>query len=174
MVDCFKALFAPIGIFSCAISPFVDATLYLMILGTSSASRPSERGFEPYHSECKRQSLDWHRCEVFVEDDAIVTLVTEPHGIDGLLEHRVPIWIVRTPTNVEFLYAYVTRCVADGNAMGRTRYMKVLLVTKACASLALPLMLSGVRLVSNPNKNSTAGTILCFISMRSFILLSTN
>ena len=116
-VNCFVALFAPIGIFSCAISPFVDAALYLMILGTSSASRPSERGVQTYHSKGKGHSLDWHRCEVFAEDDADVILLLEPHDIDGLLEHRVPIWVMRTPsTNVGFLYAYVAQCVADHNA----------------------------------------------------------
>ena len=145
-----------------------------MLSGKPSVSRPSERGFEPYHSEGKGHSLDWHRREVFVEDDTVIILLPEPHDIDGLLEHRVPIWVVRTPTKVRFLYAYVAQCVADGNAMGRTRYMKVMLVTRSCASLALQLMLSGVRLVSNPNKNSTAGIILFFISMRSFILPSAN
>jgi len=90
-----------------------------------------------------------------MEDDAIVSVIPEPHDIDGPLEHRVPIWVARNPTNVEILYAYVTQCVADGNAMGRTRCMKVMLVTRACASLTLWLMLAEARLVLNPKKLST-------------------
>jgi hypothetical protein len=109
-----------------------------------------------------------------MEDDAIIILLPEPHDIDGLLEYRVPVRVMRTPTNVRFLYTYVAQCIAEDNTMGRTRYIKVMSVTRSCASLTLRLMLSGVRLVSNPNKNSTVGIILFFISMRNFILLSTN
>jgi hypothetical protein len=173
-VNRFIVLFVPIGIFSCAISPFVDAALYLMVSGTLSALRPSERGSQPHHSKGKGHSLDWHGCEVLVEDDAVIILVLEPHEIDGLLEHRVSIWAMRTPIDVVFLYAYMAQCVAYYNVMGRTRYMKVILVNRVCARLALQLMLSGERLVLNSNKNSTAETILSLITIRSFILLSTN
>jgi hypothetical protein len=61
------------------------------------------RRFDPYHCECKANSLDWDGCKVIKEDNPVVLLVLEPYDIDNLLNNGVSIWITGTPTKVEFL-----------------------------------------------------------------------
>lgn len=67
------------------------------------------REFDPYHRQCKGNSLDWNWSEVFVEDDPVIILVLEPRHIDSLLDDWMSIREMRSPAEVGFLYASVVQ-----------------------------------------------------------------
>jgi hypothetical protein len=116
------AFFFPIACFICAISPLANAALYLMIeCNTHQDSNTVKLSFDPHHSECEGDSLDRDRREVFMEDNPVVILALEPHHVDGLLDDRVSIWVLRNTANIDFLYAKELVGTIDDDAMGRTR-----------------------------------------------------
>jgi len=107
MVNVFVTAFVPIGCFARAISPLVNTTLDLTtastivrVHGSKAARRP-----DPYRSENKGDSSSWNWCEVLREDNPVSVVVLKPRHIDGLLDDRVSIWVMRSPANVSFLHA---------------------------------------------------------------------
>ena len=66
-------------------------------------SRVVRHDIGPYHREYKGHSWYWYRREMFLEGHAIIVLVLEPHGINGLLDDGVLIFVERIPTRIVFL-----------------------------------------------------------------------
>ena len=103
----FVAAFVPVGFFARAVSPLVNTALDLTTASTivrvhgSKAARRSG----PHHSESKGDNLSWNWREVLREDNPVSVLVLKPCHIDGLLNDRVSIWVMRSPANVGFLHA---------------------------------------------------------------------
>jgi hypothetical protein len=54
---------------------------------------------------------------MFLEGHAIIVLMLEPHGINGLLDDGVLIFVERIPTRIVFLRAYKDQRTLNGNAM---------------------------------------------------------
>jgi hypothetical protein len=68
--------------------------------GSKAARRP-----DPYRSKSKGDGSSWNWREVLREDNPVSVVVLKPRQIDGLLDDRVSIWVMRSPTNVGFLHA---------------------------------------------------------------------
>jgi len=78
LVHSFEALFIPIGLLACAITPFINAALCLMTVGTSLASKAVRHIIKPYHRKYKRHGSDRHWGEMFLESNAVLFPVLEP------------------------------------------------------------------------------------------------
>jgi len=74
----FEALFIPIGVGACAISPLVDAALYLITVGARLACKTLGHVIKPYRREYEGHGSDRHRREMFLESHAVVILALEP------------------------------------------------------------------------------------------------
>jgi hypothetical protein len=78
LVYVFEAPFVPIGGGACAISPLVDATLYLITVGARLVCKTLGHVIEPYHREYESHGSDRHWGEMFLESHAVVILILEP------------------------------------------------------------------------------------------------
>jgi hypothetical protein len=78
LVDAFEATFIPIGLRACAISPLLNAALYLIMVGARLAPEMLGRVIKPYHREYEGHGRDRHWGKMFLESHAIIVFVLEP------------------------------------------------------------------------------------------------
>ena len=88
----FVEYFFPTGLFACASRPPIDAALDLMTTCTACQNSGQSSKIRSHHSECKGNSCQWNRCEVFLKDNADVILVLEPGEVDNFLDYEMSKW----------------------------------------------------------------------------------
>lgn len=86
-----------------AVTPLVNAALYLITVVLPSVFRVVMSEINSYQREGKGNCWDWHRGEIFMKSNAVGIFVLKPHDIDNLLDDRMSIW-VKGPARIWFLW----------------------------------------------------------------------
>ena len=100
IVHRFIVLFVPTRHSAYAVTPLVNAALYLITAVLPSVFKVVMSEISSYQRKGKGNCWDWYRGEIFMEDNAVGIFVLKPHDIDNLLDDRMSIWVKRSPASI--------------------------------------------------------------------------